>query len=59
MIWGTVEHLVTGKSLPGKPEDLLSLAEDITNTILHGIMVPENKPAFNVHFTLEQKDTKE
>ena len=58
MIWGTVEHLVTRKSLLGKPEDLLSLADDITNTILHGIMVPENKPTFNVHLTLEQKENK-
>jgi TetR/AcrR family fatty acid metabolism transcriptional regulator len=59
MIWGTIEHLVTRKSLMGKPEDLLSLADDITDTILHGIMVPEKKPLLNVHVTVEHKNGKD
>jgi hypothetical protein len=58
MIWGTIEHLVTRKSLLGKPEDLLSLADDITDTILHGIMVPEKKPLLNLHVTVENKNGK-
>lgn len=59
MIWGTIEHLIKRKSLLGKPEDLLSLADDITDTILHGIMVPEKKPLRNVHVTVEYKNGKD
>jgi TetR/AcrR family fatty acid metabolism transcriptional regulator len=59
MIWGTIEHLVTRKSLLGKPEDLLSLADDITDTILHGIMAPEKKPILNVHVTMAHKNGKD
>ena len=56
MIWGTIEHLVTRRSLLGKPDDLLSLADDITDTLLHGIMAPEKKPLLNVHVTVEHKN---
>ncbi len=56
MIWGTIEHLIIRKSLLGKPKDLMVLAEDITNTILKGIMVPEKKSSINIHVTLERKD---
>lgn len=56
MIWGTIEHLVIRKSLMGKPEDLLSLADEITNTILQGILVHKKiEPAFNIHITMEDK----
>ena len=57
MIWGTIEHLIIRKSLLGKPEDLMDLAEDITNTILKGIVVPENKSIFNINVTLDRKDS--
>jgi TetR/AcrR family fatty acid metabolism transcriptional regulator len=53
MIWGTIEHLVTRKSLLGKPEDLLSLAEPLSNTILQGIVSPGKEPTLNFHVTLE------
>ncbi len=56
MIWGTIEHLVIRRSLLGKPEDLLALADDITNTILAGIVVPKNEPTLNVHVTLTHSD---
>jgi len=59
MIWGTVEHLVTRKSLLGKPDDLMALADDITNTVLHGIMVPEEKPRLYVHVRVDKKTVKE
>ena len=55
MIWGTIEHLVIRKSLLGKPEDLLSLADDIYYTVLKGILVPRKEPALNVHVTVERK----
>jgi TetR/AcrR family fatty acid metabolism transcriptional regulator len=55
MIWGTIEHLVIRKSLLGKPEDLLSLVDEITNTIFQGILAPRKEPALNVHVTMEQK----
>lgn len=55
MIWGTIEHLVIRKSLLGKPEDLLSLSDEITTTIFQGILAPKKEPALNVHVTMEQK----
>jgi TetR/AcrR family fatty acid metabolism transcriptional regulator len=56
MIWGTIEHLIIRKSLLGKPKDLMALSEDITNTILKGIMASDKKPSLNVHVTFERKD---
>jgi TetR/AcrR family fatty acid metabolism transcriptional regulator len=55
MIWGTIEHLVIRRSLLGKPEDLLSLADEITTTIFQGILAPRKETALNVHVTMEQK----
>lgn len=56
MIWGTIEHLIVRKSLLGKPKDLMALAENITNTILKGIITAEKKSSLNIHVTLERKD---
>ncbi len=56
MIWGSIEHLVIRRSLLGKPEDLLGLANDLANSILKGIMVPEKGPSLNIHVTLQHKD---
>jgi TetR/AcrR family fatty acid metabolism transcriptional regulator len=55
MIWGTIEHLVIRKSLLGKPEDLLSLADEITNTMFQGILAPRKETAFNIHVTMDQR----
>ncbi|MCP4627987.1 MAG: TetR/AcrR family transcriptional regulator [bacterium] len=53
MIWGTIEHLVTRKSLLGKPQDLLGLADDIVNTIFSGILPsPQKEPTINVNFKM-------
>ena len=52
MIWGTIEHLVTRKSLLGKPKDLLSLADEIVTTIFQGILAPRKEPAINVNVRL-------
>jgi hypothetical protein len=49
MIWGTIEHLVTRKSLLGKPQDLLGLADDIVNTIFNGILNPQKEPQIRVN----------
>ena len=49
MIWGTIEHLVTRKSLFGKPQDLLGLADDIVNTIFSGILTPQKEPTIHVN----------
>jgi TetR/AcrR family transcriptional regulator, fatty acid metabolism regulator protein len=56
MIWGTIEHLVVRRSLLGKPEDLLSLADDITDTILNGIIVPKAENTLNVNVLVTRKD---
>jgi len=55
MIWGTIEHLVIRKSLLGKPEDLLSLADEITTTMFQGILAPRKDPALNIHVTMDQR----
>jgi TetR/AcrR family fatty acid metabolism transcriptional regulator len=56
MIWGTIEHLVTRRSLLGEPKDLMALAEEITNTILEGIVVNPKEPALNVRVTVEHRE---
>lgn len=56
MIWGTVEHLVVRRSLLGKPEDLEALADDVTDTILSGIVVPEKDRTLNVNVTVTRKE---
>ena len=53
MIWGTVEHLVTRKCLLGKPADLLSLADDIIDTIFQGIVAPQKEPFINLKVNIE------
>jgi len=37
MIWGTIDHSVTRRSLMGEPADLVSLADPIFDTIFQGI----------------------
>jgi hypothetical protein len=56
MIWGTIEHLVTRKSLLGKPEDLLGLADDIVNTIFNGILNPRKDATIQVEVQLQKAD---
>lgn len=55
MIWGTIEHLVTRKSLLGKPEDLFSMADDMIDTLFQGILVNRGEPAINVKLTVENR----
>ncbi len=56
MIWGTIEHLVTRKSLLGKPKDLMDLADDIVTTIFQGILVPRREPSINVNVRLQKAE---
>ena len=49
MIWGTIEHLVTRKSLFGKPRDLLGFADDIVNTMFSGILMAQKEPTLHVN----------
>lgn len=53
MIWGSIEHLVTRKSLLGKPESLTDLTETLFTTLFNGIRAtPEQPPVhINVHMT--------
>ena len=52
MIWGSIEHLVTRKSLLGKPDDLLALADDIFNTIFTGIRSSKKDACIHVNVNL-------
>lgn len=54
MIWGTIEHTVTRKSLLGKPNDLMPLADDIVDTIFAGIGSLGKEAGINVKVTLEK-----
>lgn len=53
MIWGTIEHLVTRKSLFGKPRDLLGFADDIVDTIFSGILITPKEPAIHVNVKMQ------
>jgi AcrR family transcriptional regulator len=55
MIWGTIEHLVIRRGLLGKPADLLSLADEITRTILEGISATSEHPDMQINVTVEHK----
>ena len=54
IIWGTIEHLVTRKSLFGKPQDLLGFADDIVKTIYYGILTPQKEPTIQVNVKMEK-----
>jgi AcrR family transcriptional regulator len=54
MIWGAVEHLVTRRSLLGKPADLLAMADEIFQTLFDGIRRPEDPPDIRVRLALDQ-----
>jgi TetR/AcrR family transcriptional regulator, fatty acid metabolism regulator protein len=56
MIWGTIEHLVTRKSLLGKPQDILGLADDIVNTLFNGILNPAKEPSIQVNVRLQKSE---
>lgn len=55
MLYGTIEHLVIRKSLTGIPDDLLSLVDDITNTVLRGILTPQTQGDLRIHVTMDTK----
>jgi len=57
LIWGSIEHLVTRKSLLGKPEDLLALADDIYDTIFIGIRSSKKDTTIHVNVNLKRTDT--
>ncbi len=57
LIWGTIEHLVTRKSLLGKPADLLALVDDIYDTIFTGIRSSDKDSTIHVNVNLKQIKT--
>jgi AcrR family transcriptional regulator len=56
MIWGSIDHLVTRKSLLGKPDDLLALADDLFNTLFTGIRSSKNDAGILVNVHLKRSD---
>ena len=54
LIWGSIEHLVTRKSLLGKPDDLLALVDDIYNTIFTGIRSSQKDNTINVNVNVKR-----
>ena len=57
MIWGSIEHLVTRKSLLGKPADLLALVDDIFDTIFTGIRSSKKDNTIQVDVNVKQVKT--
>lgn len=57
LIWGSIEHLVTRKSLLGKPNDLLALVDDIYDTIFTGIRSSQNDSTIHVNVNLKRVET--
>ncbi|MFP3998618.1 MAG: TetR/AcrR family transcriptional regulator [Desulfobacterales bacterium] len=56
MIWGTIEHLVTRKSLMGKPESLAGLTDSLFNTIFTGIKADETASSIRLHVNVTRSD---
>ena len=56
MIWGSIDHLVTRKSLLGKPDDLRTLADDIFNTMFNGIRSPKKDASIHINVNLTRKE---
>ena len=54
LIWGNIEHLVTRKSLLGKPNDLLALVDDIYDTIFTGIRSSQTDSTIHVNVNLKR-----
>jgi hypothetical protein len=54
MIWGTIEHMVTRKSLLGEPADLMSLSDHIFQMLFRGIRRLEEPADVRLRLTLEQ-----
>jgi len=57
MIWGTIEHLVIRRSLLGKPHDLLSMADELVDTMFQGILTEPTEPELRVRVTVEHKES--
>lgn len=55
MIWGTIDHIVTRKSLMGKPAKLIQLADTLYDTILQGIRMRPEAPELLVKLQLDKK----
>lgn len=53
MLWGTIEHSVTRRSMLGEPNDLMALADELHDTIFAGIRALEKESAINVNVTLQ------
>ncbi len=56
LIWGSIEHLVTRKSLLGKPGDLLALADDIFDMIFTGIRSSHKDNTIQVNVNVKRVD---
>lgn len=54
LIWGSIEHLVTRKSLLGKPDDLLALTDEIYNTIFTGIRSSKKDSTIHVNVNVNR-----
>lgn len=56
MIWGTIEHTVTRRSMLGEPKNLIGIADDIFDTIFAGIRKVNSESEIHVNVTLQKDD---
>jgi TetR/AcrR family transcriptional regulator, fatty acid metabolism regulator protein len=53
ILWGTLENMVSRRSLIGKPEDPLALIEQVMDIIFKGVLDLSHGQMSNVHFNLD------
>lgn len=58
MIWGTIDHTVTRKSLLGEPSDLMALVDAISESIFQGIRSRPDRETLRLKVQVD-KDTAE
>lgn len=58
MIWGTIDHTVTRKSLLGEPSDLMALVDAISESIFQGIRSRPDRDTLRLKVQVD-KDTAE
>ena len=57
MLWGTMENLVSRKSLVGEPKDPLALMEQVMDMVFRGILDSKQEQTINVNINLNNEMT--
>jgi len=55
LILGAIEHLVLNRIMRGRPKDLISYVDPLTDTIIKGIQKDNSKKMLNFQINLDPK----